>query len=126
MSLKRAAAVFNFVMREVPPMIKSLLEDGGVGIAQVDSFVFHQPNPFMLRKLAEKIGIPPEKVPMDLVSHFGNSSSVTIPAVLSLGFEASYFQTPRLMCLAGFGVGLTWGSLLMPMSNLSFLRVLEV
>lgn len=122
----RGDAVFNFVMKEVPPMIHSLLEDGGLELSQVDSFVFHQPNPFMLKKLAEKLGVPQSKMPMDLVRHFGNSSGVSIPAVLCTSFEASYFAQSRLMCLAGFGVGLTWGSLLMPMSNLSFARVLEV
>jgi 3-oxoacyl-[acyl-carrier-protein] synthase-3 len=119
-------AVFNFVMKEVPAMIKSLLDDGGVSISNVDSFVCHQPNPFMLRKLAEKIGVPLTKMPMDLVRHYGNSSSVCIPAVLCTGFDRTFFEQPRLICFAGFGVGLTWGSLLMPMSNLSFARVLEV
>lgn len=119
-------AVFNFVMKEVPPMIQSLLEDGGLNISQVDSYVFHQPNPFMLRKLAEKLGVPKEKMPMDLVRHFGNSSGVSVPAVLCTSFDKSYFERPRLMCLAGFGVGLTWGSLLMRMSDLSFVKVLEV
>jgi len=122
----RGDAVFNFVMKEVPPMIHSLLEDGGIAISQVDGFAFHQPNPFMLRKLAEKLGVPLEKMPMDLVSKFGNSSGVSIPAVLCTSYDASYFDQPRLMCLAGFGVGLTWGSLLMNMSKLSFLNVLEI
>ena len=118
--------VFNFVMKEVPPMIESLLHEGKVKIPQVDSFVFHQPNSFMLRKLAEKIGIPEEKMPMDLVRNFGNSSGVSIPAVLCTSFDTSYFKRMRLICLAGFGVGLTWGSLLMPIGSLSFNRVLEV
>jgi 3-oxoacyl-[acyl-carrier-protein] synthase III len=119
-------AVFNFVMRDVPPMIQSLLHDAGLTFSEVDRFVFHQPNPFMLRKLAEKIGIDYDQMPMDLVRNYGNSSGVSIPAVLCTCFEASYFDESRLMCLAGFGVGLTWGAMLMPMSNLSFLRVLEV
>ena len=122
----RGDAVFNFVMKEVPPMIHSLLEDGGIAVSQVDGFAFHQPNPFMLRKLAEKLGVPLEKMPMDLVSKFGNSSGVSIPAVLCTSYDLSYFDQPRVMCLAGFGVGLTWGSLLMNMSKLSFLNVLEV
>jgi len=117
--------VFNFVMREVPSMIQDLLDVKGLKISEVDSFVFHQPNPFMLRKLAEKLGIPYDKMPMDLVRYFGNPSGVSIPAVLCTSFDKSYFETPRIMCLAGFGVGLTWGSLLMPMSHLSFLRTLD-
>lgn len=122
----RGDAVFNFVMKEVPPMIHSLLQDSGTELSQVDGFAFHQPNPFMLRKLADKLGVPLEKMPIDLVRKFGNSSGVSIPAVLCTNYEASYFDQPRVICLAGFGVGLTWGSLLMNMSKLSFLKVLEV
>lgn len=122
----RGDVVFNFVMREVPPMIQSLLEVSGMELSQVDGFAFHQPNPFMLRKLAEKLGVSQEKMPMDLVRNFGNSSGVSIPAVLCTSFVASYFEQPRVMCLAGFGVGLTWGSLLMSMSGLSFLKTLEI
>jgi 3-oxoacyl-[acyl-carrier-protein] synthase-3 len=122
----RGDAVFNFVMKEVPPMIHSLLNDSGFQLSQIDVFAFHQPNPFMLKKLAEKLGVPLEKIPMDLVRKFGNSSGVSIPAVLCTNFVASYFDQNRVMCLAGFGVGLTWGSLLMNMSKLSFVKVLEV
>ena len=119
-------AVFNFVMKEVPPMIHSLLEDAGLGISEVDRFVFHQPNPFMLKRLAEKLDVPQSKMPMDLVRKYGNSSGVSIPAVLCTSFDETYFSQTRLMCLAGFGVGLTWGSLLVSMSNLSFLRAMEI
>ena len=119
-------AVFNFVMREVPPMIEALLQDRGIGMSQVDSFLFHQPNPFMLKKLAQKLDLPDGKMPMNLVPRFGNSSGVSIPAVLCTNFDTAYFSQSRLLCLAGFGVGLTWGSLLMPMQNLSFLNTLEI
>ncbi len=122
----RGDAVFNFVMKEVPPMIESLLEHSGTGLTQVDVFAFHQPNPFMLRKLAEKLNVPLEKMPMELVRNFGNSSGVSIPAVLCTSYDKSYFEQARVMCLAGFGVGLTWSSLLMKMAKLSFLKVLEI
>ena len=65
-------------------------------------------------------------MPVDLVWRFGNSSGVTIPAVICTSFDASYFDQPRLMCLADFGGALTWGSLLMPMSRLPFIHVLEI
>jgi 3-oxoacyl-[acyl-carrier-protein] synthase-3 len=119
-------AVFNFVMREVPPMILDLLDFAGIGISEIDSFVFHQPNPFMLKKIADKLEIPHERIPMTLVSEFGNSSGVSIPAVLCTALGAKYFEQNRTICFAGFGVGLTWGSVIMHMGDLSFLRVLEV
>ncbi len=119
-------AVFNFVMQEVPSMIKSLIDDSRIKFSQVDGFLFHQPNPFMLRKLVEKLGIPLDKLPMDLVPRFGNSSGVTIPAILCTHYDQKFFTQFRLMCMAGFGVGLTYGSLLMPMQDISFIEILEV
>jgi 3-oxoacyl-[acyl-carrier-protein] synthase-3 len=118
--------VFNFVMQEVPPMISELLKCSGVRQEAVDSFLFHQPNPFMLKKLSEKIGVGLDRMPINLVSHYGNSSGASIPAVLCANYNVNYFQKKRLVCLAGFGVGLTWGSILMPMHKLSFLNILEV
>lgn len=119
-------AVFNFVMQSVPLMIENLMIESKFQISNVDNFLFHQPNPFMLKKLAGKLAIPFEKIPTNLVQKYGNSSGVTIPAVLCSEFNLSYFQEPKWICMAGFGVGLTWGSLLINMHQLSFIEVLEV
>ena len=107
-------------------MIEALMHDNNFDLSSVDSFLFHQPNPFMLRKLASKLGVPLEKMPIDLVRKYGNSSGVTIPAVLCTEFDVSYFRDPKWICMAGFGVGLTWGSLLMQISDLSFVNVMEI
>ena len=52
--------VFTFVQTEVPPMIEEILQDANLQKEEIDWFLFHQPNKFMLRKLAEKIGVPYE------------------------------------------------------------------
>ncbi len=124
--IMKGDAVFNFVMQEVPPMIEALMKDSNFDLSVVDNFLFHQPNPFMLKKLASKLGVPLEKMPIDLVRKYGNSSGVTIPAVLCTEFDASYFKNPKWICMAGFGVGLTWGSLLMQIGDLSFVNVMEI
>ncbi len=124
--IMKGDAVFNFVMQEVPPMIGALMHDSKFDLSLVDNFLFHQPNPFMLRKLASKLGVPLEKMPIDLVRKYGNSSGVTIPAVLCTEFDVSYFKIPKWICMAGFGVGLTWGSLLIQISDLSFINVMEI
>ena len=54
------SAVFNFVQTEVPPMIESLLATAGTTVDQIDYFLCHQPNRFMLQKLADKMKIPRE------------------------------------------------------------------
>ena len=53
--------VFNFVQREVPPMIEELLAIAGKKPEEIDYYFFHQPNKFMLHKLADKIGVPRKK-----------------------------------------------------------------
>lgn len=114
------AAVFNFVQVEVPPLIADLLTTAGMGIEDVDWFFCHQPNRFMLEKLADKLGVPRAKMPMNVVERFGNSSGVTIPLAVVANLSESMRTRSFRVCLAGFGVGLTWGAILMPLGNLSF------
>jgi len=119
------SAVFNFVQTEVPPMIDALLQQAGTTKEAVDSFVFHQPNRFMLHKLAEKMQIPYEKMPSNIVEHFGNSSGVTIPLALAFNL-GERLRTSRLnICLAGFGVGLTWSSMLLPLGPMQFCEMID-
>lgn len=117
--------VFNFVQREVPPMIEHLLEQSGVDRNDVDWYMFHQPNKFMLHKLADKLGVPYEKMPANIVENFGNASGVTVPTCISYNLGEKLCETSMLLCLAGFGVGLTWSSILIRMGNLVFNKIIE-
>jgi len=117
--------VFNFVQREVPPMIESLLEKAAVKKEDIDYFMFHQPNRFMLQKLADKIGVPREKIPSDIVEHFGNSSSVSIPTAICFTLGEKLTTSHYRICIAGFGVGLTWASMVMSVENLAFCEIKE-
>ena len=120
------SAVFNFVQVEIPPMIEGLLEQAETSVDDIDWFLFHQPNRFMLQKLADKIGIPHTKMPMNVVEKYGNSSGVTIPVAIAESLRESLLQQSFTVCLAGFGVGLTWGSMLMRLGPLDFCEMLEV
>ena len=117
--------VFNFVQREVPPMIKHLLESAEIGVEDVDWFMFHQPNKFMLNKLADAIGVPYDKMPSNIVENFGNASGVTVPTCITYNLGDSLKEGSCKMCMAGFGVGLTWSSILMNLGNLSFNKIIE-
>lgn len=120
------SAVFNFVQVEIPPMVEGLLEQGGMDIDAVDWFLFHQPNRFMLQKLADKIGIPHAKMPMNVVEKYGNSSGVTIPMAIVENLRGPLLAQRFQVCLAGFGVGLTWGSMLMEVGELGFCDMIEI
>lgn len=119
------SAVFNFVQVEVPPMIDSLLEEAQCGKQEVDQFLFHQPNRFMLHKLAEAMGVALEKMPANLVENYGNSSGVSIPMLIAHNFRGQLLEEKIQACLAGFGVGLTWASMLIRLGPLDFLDLVE-
>ena len=119
------SAVFNFVQVEVPPMVESLLGFAGVTPDEVDYYAFHQPNRFMLQKLADKMGVPYEKMPNNIVENFGNSSGVTIPTVLAYNMKEQLILGELRLCLAGFGVGLTWASMYLRMGNLRFCDIID-
>jgi 3-oxoacyl-[acyl-carrier-protein] synthase-3 len=117
--------VFNFVQREIPPMVEELLAASGMKKEDIESFIFHQPNKFMLKKLADKMGIPYEKMPNNVVENFGNSSAVTIPVVFSLNFKDKLLKDCMTVCVAGFGVGLNWGAFIMEIGKLDFCEMID-
>lgn len=117
--------VFNFVQKEVPPMIENLLNKAGCTKNDVDYFMFHQPNKFMLKKLADKMEIPYEKMPNNVVENFGNANSVSIPTNITFNLGDKLMKDSYLICLAGFGAGLSWSSLLLEMGNLDFCETID-
>lgn len=118
-------AVFNFVMADVPPMLADLTQNAGTGFAGIDKYYFHQPNKFMLQKLAEKLDVPYEKMPNNVVENYGNSSGATIPAAMALNDAGMLCRETRRVCFSGFGVGLTYGGIVMNCGNFAFCETIE-
>jgi 3-oxoacyl-[acyl-carrier-protein] synthase-3 len=118
--------VFNFVLSEVPGLVNELLELSGRTKDEIEHFLFHQPNRFILQKLTAQLGVPAEKVPSNIVENFGNASSVTIPTNIAFNLGNLLERESRLVCIAGFGVGLTWGGMVMRLGDLDFCRLDEV
>ena len=114
------SGVFNFVQREVPPMIMDISEASGHSISDFDLFLFHQPNKFMLQKLATAIGASFSKVPMDITEKYGNSDSGTIPVVMTEDVSSKLIYKDNLCCFSGFGGGLTWCAIVMHVGKLNF------
>lgn len=118
-------AVFNFVQTEVPPLIADIMDFSNKTDFDIKAYAFHQPNKFMLEKLADKLGVSHEKVPMDVVQRFGNNSGVTIPTVLATNLKDGLLAGRANYCLAGFGVGLTWASMILPIGPLEFCEQID-
>jgi 3-oxoacyl-[acyl-carrier-protein] synthase-3 len=116
--------VFNFVQTAVPPMIEELLDKSGDKADDIDYYFFHQPNKFMLHKLADKIGIPREKMPANIVENFGNASGASIPTNIGFNLGTDALTKTYNVCLAGFGVGLTWAAIKQELGNLRFNKMI--
>ncbi len=116
--------VFTFVQTKVPPMVEEVLDYAGVTKEDIAYYLFHQPNKFMLKKLAEKIGVPYEKVPMNVVEEFGNSSGACIPVCATYNIADILKSENHKYCLSAFGSGLTWEAMVMDMGKLDFCEML--
>jgi 3-oxoacyl-[acyl-carrier-protein] synthase-3 len=105
------ANVFNFTIRRVPDLIRETLELAKVTLEDIDYYIFHQSNQFMIKHLMKKIGIPDRKVPLTL-KEYGNTGGVSVPLTVTLGgLERPPDRALRLMML-GYGTGLSWASAL--------------
>jgi len=91
----------------------------------VDVYLFHQPNRFMLQKLADKMRVPYDKMPSNVVGEYGNSSGVTIPVALASNLRERVLGETLTAVLAGFGVGLTWSSMLLPLGPMDFCDMID-
>lgn len=116
--------VFRFVQEDVPPLINEALEDAGWSTEEVDYYIFHQPNRFMLRKLAEKIGVPYEKVPMDIVEQYGNTSGATVPMTITHACAEQMCSGKHKVLMSAFGSGMTWGVLSGEIGDMEFCRMI--
>lgn len=119
------SAVFNFVQTEVPPMLENAFNKSGKRMEDIDWFLFHQPNKFMLQKLAEKTAIPVEKLPMNLVENFGNPSGASIPLTAIYNIKDEMLEKQLRCCLSAFGSGLAWGAAFMNIGPLEHCEMIE-
>jgi 3-oxoacyl-[acyl-carrier-protein] synthase-3 len=79
----------------------------------------------MLQKLADKMNISYEKMPNNVVENFGNASSVSIPTAIAFNLGQKLLNNAYKICLSGFGVGLTWASMVLNIGNLSICKIIE-
>ena len=98
--------IFTFTQRNVPIVVRQILEKNELSMEDIDMFVFHQANSYMLNFLRRKISILLEKFYMNM-SEIGNTVSNSIPIALADAKEEGRLTGLVLIC--GFGVGYSWG-----------------
>lgn len=120
----QGADVFNFVIREIPRDIKRLAEWSGQDLQQVDYYVFHQANNFINSYLAKKLKLDTTRIP-STIAKFGNTSSVSVPLTIASELRTGMAGNKKLL-LSAFGVGMTWGTAIVPFTDLSISELVEI
>jgi 3-oxoacyl-[acyl-carrier-protein] synthase III len=104
--------VFKFATRVLVSSAEKLLEECDTAMDDVDVYVPHQANVRIIDHAAKKLGVPAERVVVN-VDRFGNTSSGSIPLALADAVADGRLEEGKLVLMTGMGAGLTWGSALM-------------
>lgn len=97
--------VFSFTMTDVPKLAIEFMDHYNMSEADFDSYIFHQPNLFILKHLIKKIKGPKEKLRISL-DRYGNTSVCSIPLTICDTYHNSNGE--KRIFIYGFGVGLSW------------------
>lgn len=104
--------IFSFTQENVPPLVADTLAKNEYEKSDIDLFVFHQANKYMLGFLRKKMKIEEDKFYYCL-SRFGNTVSSTIPIALKEAMVDKRIKLGNKVLIAGFGVGYSWGGTLL-------------
>lgn len=101
--------IFNFTIKRVPKLIEDTLAAAQLSSNDIDYFIFHQSNQFIMRHLAKKMKIPQEKLPM-VLNKYGSVGGPSIPLTITQGGLQRIEKDSLSLMLVSYGVGLSWAS----------------
>lgn len=104
--------VFRFAVRKNEEVCRRLMERNGITAADLDLFVSHQANKRIIESTAQRLGVPPEKMVMN-IGEYGNTTAATIPLALHDAVRDGRLKKGDLVMLASVGAGFTVGSVLL-------------
>ena len=104
--------VFRFAVRNTEEACRALLDRNGVSPNDIDLFVSHQANKRIIFAAAEKLGVPTEKVVIN-IEQYGNTTAATIPLALNSAIEDRRLKKGDLLLMVSVGAGFTVGSMLL-------------
>lgn len=103
--------VFKFAVRVIPQSVRAALDASSLDVADIDWLVPHQANQRILDTIADRLGLPHERV-FSNIATTGNTSAASIPLAVDALYTGRNLHPGSILGLVGFGAGLTWGSAL--------------
>jgi 3-oxoacyl-[acyl-carrier-protein] synthase-3 len=101
--------IFNFTVKTIPELIKNTLEKEKINLNEIELFVFHQANQYILNFIRKIMKIPEKKFYINLKNN-GNTVSATIPVAIKMAIEEGKIKQGYNVLVAGFGVGYSYGA----------------
>ncbi|MGZ3882973.1 MAG: ketoacyl-ACP synthase III [Bacteroidia bacterium] len=117
--------VFTFSIREVPPSVEEILAYSHTAKERIDYFVMHQANLLMNETIRKKLKFPAEAVPYSLAD-FGNTSSASIPLTIVTKLREKAASSAITLLCSGFGVGLSWGNVILNTDRIVCPELIEI
>ena len=117
--------VFSFAITTAPKSIKKILEHYGESMENIDYCVLHQANMQIDEVIRKKLKLSEEKMPYSL-HQFGNTSSASIPITINTQLKGKIESKPTRLICCGFGVGLSWGTVLLTTDNIVLSELVEL
>ena len=109
--------IFKFTIKQIPSSVEQILKQNKITLDEIDLFVFHQANAYMLEHLRKKINIPKEKFLISM-EFCGNTVSSSIPIALKEAQKKSLLFNKKKVLLIGFGVGYSWAANIVDLTSL--------
>ena len=100
---------FKVAVRTLEEIARTTLSANGLRVEDLDLYVPHQANVRILKAVMERLGLPREKVLLNL-DRYGNTSAASIPIALDEAVREGRIKDGSLVMLGAFGAGLTWAS----------------
>ena len=114
--------VFSFAISRPPISIKKMMERYNLTTENVDYFLIHQANKLIVDRIVKKLKLPIEKVPYDL-QEFGNLGGASVPMLMTYNLADELQRRPLTLLCSSFGLGLTWGTMVLKTQRMIVLEV---
>ena len=117
--------IFNFTLERVPEVLGQLKDYAKLDFENVDYFLFHQANLFILKHLMTLLKLNPKKVPIS-INEFGNTSSASVPLTMVTRIADQLKTKSTKVVMSGFGAGYSWGACSMEIPALKCASLVEI
>jgi 3-oxoacyl-[acyl-carrier-protein] synthase III len=101
--------VYRFAVSRVPEVLDKVMYKSGLTVQDVDWLILHQANQRIMNAVADRLGLPPERI-VSNVAEYGNTSAASIPIALNEAVRSGQITPGQTIATSGFGAGLSWGA----------------